>query len=84
MKSKPDSARLYAEKGLTLARKIKYDKGEANCIRKLGVIMGETGNYPKSLELLLKALKICERNNDIREIALCNVDIEIIMMSRET
>lgn len=73
--SKPDTARLFAQMGLILARKIKYEKGEARCLRLIGVIMGETGNYPKSLEFLLQALKISETINDSEEIAHCNIDI---------
>ncbi len=75
IESIPDTARLFAQMGLKLARKINYEKGEARCLRMIGVIMGETGNYPKSLDFLLKALKICERINDIGEMAHCNIDI---------
>ena len=73
--SKPDTARLFAQMGLTLAKKIKYEKGQARCLKLIGSIMGETGNYPKSLEFLLQALKICETTNDSEEIAHCNIVI---------
>jgi tetratricopeptide (TPR) repeat protein len=73
--SKPDTSWLFAQMGLSLARKIKYERGEAGCLRMIGIIMEETGNYPNSLEILLKALKIYENINDIGGMAHCNINI---------
>jgi tetratricopeptide (TPR) repeat protein len=73
--SKPEITAQLAQKGLNLAQEIKYEKGEALCLRMMGTVIGLTGNYPKSLEILLEALKINENINDLAGIANCNISI---------
>ena len=50
-----------AKKGLALAKKIKYEKGEAECTAKLGASYWFISNYPMALHYNLEALKISER-----------------------
>ena len=58
--SKPDTSMLLALQGLALAQKIKFDRGEAFCLRMISDAYDNLGNYPKSLDYCLQALKIYE------------------------
>ena len=58
----PDSALVLAQQGLALARQKGLIKSEASCLYSLGTIFWITGNYPKSLEYYLQALKQYERH----------------------
>jgi tetratricopeptide (TPR) repeat protein len=62
--SNPDTAFAIAQQGFALARQIKFVKGEANCLRNMGVILDLSGNYPSALEHYLQALKKYESLND--------------------
>ncbi len=62
--SKPDSALIFAQHGLLLARKINYLKGEVKCLSRIGAIYSITGNGAKGLELMLQSLKMSEHFND--------------------
>ena len=57
---KPDSAFFYGQWALTLARQIKYSKGEAQALLVLGFTNEVIGNFPKALELHLKSSQIAE------------------------
>jgi tetratricopeptide (TPR) repeat protein len=51
----------YGEKGLELAKKINWKKGEAYCYNSLGVVYSSgKSNYPKALEYYHKALDVYE------------------------
>ena len=65
--SVPDSALLYAQRGLSLARQIKFPKGEVNALLSISVVMRELGNFPKALETGLLALQIAKDNHNIYE-----------------
>ncbi len=67
--SDPDSALLFAQKGLILARQIKFEKGEIECLRKTGISFNVLGNYPKALEIELQALRKSEIIRDSTAIA---------------
>jgi hypothetical protein len=45
--SNPDSALIFAEQGIALARKIKYLKGQVICLSRVGTIYTKTGNGQK-------------------------------------
>jgi tetratricopeptide (TPR) repeat protein len=66
-----DSAMFYGNKALALAQQIKFLRGEADALNKLGLTLREKGDLPKSLELQFKALKIAQDNNYI--LVLANV-----------
>jgi tetratricopeptide (TPR) repeat protein len=61
--SSPDTSLFLAEQGLALAQQKNFEKGEAWCLYSLGSIFSETGNYPKSLDCYLQALKKFEKLN---------------------
>ncbi|WP_324671819.1 ATP-binding protein [Hymenobacter sp. GOD-10R] len=63
--SRFDSVQWYARKGLHLAWKIGYRKGEGRCLSRIGILMGERGNLPQALRTDLKALKINEESRDL-------------------
>jgi tetratricopeptide (TPR) repeat protein len=73
--SKPDTCLQLAQTGLQLARKIKFVRGEALCLRMIGTVIGLTGNYPKSLATLLQALKLDESIKNMPGVANCNINI---------
>ena len=52
-----DSSFIAAQHGIALAKQLKHLKGEAECIRAMGTALAIQGNYPKSMALLLQALK---------------------------
>lgn len=61
--SNADSALFYAQKALTLSRKIKFQKGEFQSLFMMGFAIDLSGNYPRAMELYLKALRIAEKYN---------------------
>src|SRR6185312_9111635 len=61
---KPDSALLFAQQGLSLAQKIGYKKGEADCLDRLGVVLWKNGKYDRALSCAIGSLKIREENKD--------------------
>jgi tetratricopeptide (TPR) repeat protein len=56
-----DSSYYFASQGLRLAQKIQYRKGEAFCMSELGSTISYSGNYPRALGILLKALQLAEQ-----------------------
>ena len=68
--SKPDTALIIAEHALELSRKIKFKKGEATSLRRIGSVFLSLGNYPNALENYLQALKIAEELHDDKLIGL--------------
>jgi signal transduction histidine kinase len=56
----PDSAFHYAEKTLTLARKLDLKLDEGSALREMGYSFMNMGNYPRSLQIVLSALAIAE------------------------
>ncbi|HLY69475.1 MAG TPA: tetratricopeptide repeat protein, partial [Puia sp.] len=62
--SKPDTALIIGEHALELSRKIKFKRGEAICLRRIGTVFLATGNYPHALENYLQSLKLAEESHD--------------------
>jgi two-component system NtrC family sensor kinase len=58
--SKRDSALIYFEKSLLLAKKTKRKLWEADACNSIGFIAYTQGNYPRGLQLVLNAKKIAE------------------------
>ncbi|HSU29077.1 MAG TPA: ATP-binding protein [Chitinophagaceae bacterium] len=80
--SMPDSAMMYGQQALNLARQINFPKGEANALISISVIQRELGNLPKALDYALKALAIThDHHYDISEISslvrVANVYVEL-------
>ncbi|WP_413667126.1 tetratricopeptide repeat protein [Mucilaginibacter sp. Mucisp86] len=74
----PDSALIYAQQGLELARKFSFKKGEADCMNRLGVVLWKNGKYDQALSFLLNSLKIREEINDRLGILKSLSDIGIV------
>jgi tetratricopeptide (TPR) repeat protein len=73
--SRPETALNLAQEGLVLSRKIKFSRGEVQCLKAMGAVFGVTGNYPKGLETLFQALKISEKTEDKEGNMLCYITI---------
>ncbi len=58
-----DSALFYAQKALTLSRKIKFHEGEFRSLFMMGFALSLASNHSRALELELKALRISEKYN---------------------
>jgi len=62
--SRFDSVLVYAWRGLNLAQRIKYKKGEGRCLSRLAILMSERGNLPQALRIDLNALQLNEASRD--------------------
>ena len=60
-----DSALFYGQKALDLSRQIKFPKGEGNALLDLALTIYYMGDYPRAMEMCLKALQISEKYNYI-------------------
>jgi two-component system, NtrC family, sensor kinase len=69
LENAPDSALIYAEQGLALAKQIKFTEGEVSCLLTITKVFRNIGNYSKALESAFQALKITEQNGDQSDIA---------------
>ena len=58
-----DSATLYGQQGIELAKKINFLRGEAMILPGLVIAFVNHGDVPKGLELGFKGLQIAEENN---------------------
>jgi len=62
--SKPDSAMMYAQEEISLARKIKTDIALSHALRDYAGVLSQTGNYPQAIYFELESLKLAEKSND--------------------
>lgn len=62
--NKPDTADLLAEQGITLAEKLHFEKGKAECLQEVGHSLFIRGDIAGGLEKQLEAMKIRERIGD--------------------
>ena len=71
----PEQAMVLAQKGLHLARQVKFTKGEAISLNGISSVYQVTGNYPKGLEAALESLKLAEtiHNDKILGASLYNI-----------
>jgi tetratricopeptide (TPR) repeat protein len=76
--TRPDSALIYAQQGLDLARKLSYSKGEADCMDRLGVVLWKNGKYDRALAFLLGSLKLRETIKDRLGVLMSLNDIGIV------
>lgn len=65
-----DSSLSFAQQALSLAKQSGFIKGEIKCLEKIGYDYAALGNYPKSLQLEIDALKKAETINDSDLIAI--------------
>ena len=62
--SRFDSVQYYAQRGLHLAQRIGYAKGEGRSLSRIGILLGERGNLPQALRVNLRALALNEASHD--------------------
>jgi hypothetical protein len=60
MYSRPDTALVLTQQGLSLSKKIGFKRGEALNLTGMATVLGITGNHPRALQLSLEALKKAE------------------------
>jgi two-component system, NtrC family, sensor kinase len=63
MQRNVDTSRKYLHEGLMLARQLGFKKGEADCLRRTGIIHYMQGRYPEALDIFQKAQTISESIN---------------------
>src|SRR4051812_4499838 len=61
--SNSELAMHYAHEGLTLARALKFKKGEVDCLRRSGIILYQQGRYPEALDVFQQSLRISNNIN---------------------
>jgi signal transduction histidine kinase len=59
-----DSSLGYARRGLALATRLHYRKGEGRCLARMGMLDFDRGNLPTALRQSLRALKLTEESED--------------------
>ncbi len=62
-----DSTMFYGAKAMTLARQIKFPKGEIRVMGDMALTQLSLGNQAKALQIVLVAIKIAEKNHLILE-----------------
>jgi two-component system NtrC family sensor kinase len=76
--TKPDTALILGQQGLAIARQNGFVRGEAGCLSSLGLIFMKNGNYSKSLDYYLQALKLYESLNDNDRISGVYINIGLV------
>src|SRR5678810_368652 len=70
--SKPDTAMMYAQQAITLAKKINTDAVLSQALRAYAGVLSQTGNYPQAIYFGLESLKLAEKSsNDFPDIGWC-------------
>ncbi len=82
--SNPDTAMIMALQALQLSRKIGFAKGEAAGLNRISNAYGVIGgNEPKQMELLLQALKLNEKINNLDGLHRNNNNIGVLYRRQE-
>ena len=79
----PDTAMLYAEQGLNLAKQSGIKKGQARSLTRIGNILKSIGDFTNALETHLRSLKISEEINDKVGIAATNSNMAEVYKEQE-
>ena len=69
--SNSDSLDHYSKKGMELAAKLNFPKGEVRILNSKGISLAFLGDIPQALNILFKALRLAEKNNFPLETAVC-------------
>ena len=56
----PDSSFVYAEKALSISRRLSFKLDEGSALREMGYSLLNRGNYPRSLQTVLSSLSVLE------------------------
>jgi tetratricopeptide (TPR) repeat protein len=79
--SQVDTAISYAQRAISLARRLNYKKGEAVGMASYGWALWASGNYDKAIEMGLKSLNLYKTLEDIKMIA--SIYNELIVFYRD-
>jgi len=55
-----DSSMKFAQEGISLAKKLNFKSGEADCLRRSGIVLYIQGKYPEALDIFQQSLEISE------------------------
>ena len=80
----PDSALFYSEKLLELSQKLNFKLDEVNALRENAYALLNLGNYPRSLQIVLSALKIAEDPKSEQNILESNYPEDALVNRRAT
>jgi len=69
--SKPDTAMMYAQQAIALAKKIKTDIALSQALRTYAGVLSQAGNYPQAIYFELESLKLVEKSNNFPDIGWC-------------
>lgn len=81
--SDPPKRFQLVNKALVLTRKIKFEKGEAQCLQQLGNHFSRIADYPEALEYYIKSLKIREQLKDNDGISAAKASIGNVYISQQ-
>ena len=62
--SAPDSALIFYKMGLKYSQNINSQENEAKCLRSIGFVYLNQGDYDNAIDYSQKSLRICEKQND--------------------
>lgn len=79
----PGEALLYSQKALNLATAIKYTEGQSKSLGAMAITYNTIGNYTKALDLNLRKLKLEEKGNNPRNLAMALLNIGIVYRYQE-
>ncbi len=79
----PERALLLSQQALVLATNIKYNEGQSKALGAMAYTFNIMGNYPKALELNLRRLKLEEKVNNPRNLAMTLLNIGIVYRYQE-
>jgi signal transduction histidine kinase len=65
-----DTAVMYAQQGLQLARKINFDREEAFCLMVLGSALTTLGTYSNALDFLYQSISLADKTQNMAVLAL--------------
>jgi two-component system, NtrC family, sensor kinase len=71
----PDSAIIFAQQGYLLAKKNNWALDQSNCLNNMANAYETLGDYVKTIQFYLKALKIAGELNDLYLMSLVNGNI---------
>jgi len=64
-----NEALRYGKQGIELAKKLNFERGEANILNKMGIVYRNESEHAKSLECYDQALSLASKTNDLVEMA---------------
>lgn len=79
----PERALLLSQQALVLATNIHYNEGQSKALGVMAYTFNIMGNYPKALELNLRRLKLEEKENNPRNLAMTLLNIGIVYRYQE-